>query len=167
MTETSQPNKAAAAKAAPANTNPNPPIVFADITVEDEAMYCATAVGWEPQPGDELYGTVLRVQVTTSEVEDANSPTGKRRVSYPLMTMIRDGQHADEFAVNVHAFHTVLASTLAAQRPVRGDVVYIRRLKDQPGKSNREATKMYAATVTKPGGKAHDPWDQWAATGKG
>lgn len=168
MTESAQPVKSAP-KSATKTDNPAGEVIdFASITPEQEALYCATAVGWEPGIGDELWMTVLRVQITTSQVDDANAPGGTRTVRYPLVTGIRDGQREDEFAVNVHAFHTVLAAALAAQRPVRGDRVYIRRLKDGAAKAgNREGAKMYACTVTKPSGETIDPWDQWAVLGKG
>jgi hypothetical protein len=82
--------------------------------------------------------------------------------------VLLDATPLDGNLINIHAFHAVLAAALAAQRPLRGDRGYIKRLADAKGKGDRKDTYMYAVAVTKPSDAAPvDIWDMWAQSGKG
>lgn len=72
----------------------------------NRALNIMTAPGWQPNPGDNVTGTVVSLRGGESEY-------GK----YPVLTIERDD--TGEF-VAVHAFHTVLFKELSKLKPTTG-----------------------------------------------
>lgn len=150
-------------KAAPASTVTGL-LVWADLKPEDIALLTASAKGWKPEPGDEIRGRVLAVKIGSSDV---GVKQGEPLKEYPILFVMRDGATLDDFAVAVHAFHSILRNELMSQRPEFGDAVYIKALGDlgREAAKGMNAPEVYAVHVSKPSGApAASPWDLLSKT---
>ena len=75
---------------------------------------------WRPQPGQELIGTIVRIN-------DRKTDQGV----YPVVTI----READGSKLAFHAFHAVAKTRLAEENPLPGDEMAIRYLGEQEGKN--------------------------------
>ena len=75
---------------------------------------------WRPQPGQELIGTVARINTRKTDQGD-----------YPVVTI----READGSKLAFHAFHSVARTRLAEENPLPGDEMAIRYLGEQEGKN--------------------------------
>lgn len=104
------------------------------------------APAWRPDPGDKLSGEVVGIGERAGEYG-----------SYPIVTLRRDD--GEELAL--HAFHSVLASELAALRPKLGDRLAVRY---DGKKQTRTGTGSYHGyKVVKDGDEQAVDWSQYAA----
>lgn len=76
---------------------------------------------WRPQPGQELIGTIVRINTRES---DQGPP-------YPVVTI----RESDGSKLAFHAFHSIPKARLAEDKPLVGDEIAIRYLGEQEGKN--------------------------------
>lgn len=96
-------------------------------------------IGWRPEEGDMLLGTVAYVSEGTNEF-NPDRP-------YPMVAVItREGE-----SIMVHGFHEVLRNGLERQDPQTGDRIAIKRLEDKENPHGREPMKIYNVIVDKHG----------------
>jgi hypothetical protein len=136
------------------------PVLYENMTDVDIALYSASALGWRPEIGDTVNGTVIAVKTGVSTIDDGPP------VSYPIVVVLPDGAYTtptgdDTSAVAVHGFHSVMLNEFVSQKPQAGDHIFVKRL----GTMGREAKvrgqsapELYAVHVARPNGEAK-PYD--------
>ena len=98
-----------------------------------------TAPGWRPEPGDEIIGAVIAVDVASS----------KYNGNYPVVTVLtEDGQE-----VAVHGFHSVLKSEFQRKQPRINDTLGVKYVGIPEGKKYEH----YRVVVERPHPDVHAP----------
>ena len=135
-----------------------------EINDEQCAALMADALGWNPDDGDELRGTVLGAKIGFSDVADRDYPIVFILLDEGKELVDPDGTPHDVMAV--HCFQASLVQEMRSQRPMRGDRIYVKRIgeRGEPKRRGFNAPIIFAVAVTKPGGQPRDIWGQFTTS---
>lgn len=118
---------------------------YKQLTPSQIAAMTADAQGWKPEDGDELEGTVLAIKQGYSDVKNAN---------YPIVFVMKDTGEC----IAIHCFQTVIENEVRQQRPLPGEVLYVKRIgATGEARKGQSPTIKYAVHVQREGAGS-DPW---------
>lgn len=113
------------------------------MSIEDRLDH--EAVGWRPEPGDKLIGTIISIDEGTS------GEWGP----YPLLEV----EQGDGTCIALHAFHSVLRNAIASKRPQVGDTIGVKYIGKVNPKGGGNAYENYRVQIERAAGAPEIDWD--------